>query len=512
MTDPKIYQNLFEMGKSLLAITETDQLLTVAMDNLIEISGAERGMIILFGEEGDIQFETARNIKKKDIDKPGFEISRTLIDRVKSEGAALCLRNALDDPTLQMSKSVERLKILSVICLPLVTQEKVFGVIYLDNRTVRGVFKPEINTFVQEFADFISLAAYRALEYNRLDNRVQKLEEELRSQYDFEAIVGHSPRMVKILQTISQVADTDATVLIEGETGTGKELVARSIHFNSPRKDGLLVNINCGAIPENLLESELFGYEKGAFTGAYKSHKGKFEQADGGTIFLDEVDEMSPALQVKVLRILQWGEFSPLGSDRVKRSDVRVVAASKQSLRKLVEEGKFRDDLFYRLNLIHIEMPSLRERREDILLLVNTFLREASESLSKQLLSLSPEVKRVLQAYDYPGNVRELENIVRRAAILCEKKTISLEHLPPEIGSASTFGIRGAKATIPTFREAKEKMIDDFERQYIQRILAECSGVVREAARRAGMHPKNFHEKMNKYGIHVNKTKTERNI
>jgi transcriptional regulator with GAF, ATPase, and Fis domain len=494
-------RKLIEIGKRLLTETNITSVLTVAIDGAIEITGAERGMIILFGEGKEILFETARHIEKEDIVNPKFEISQTIIDQVKSEGASIYLHNALEDPRFATSESVDQLRILSILCLPLKHNGKTFGVVYLDNRTVVGAFEPEIFEFTENFTDFISLAAYHALERRDMQNRQVELEKELRSRFDFEAIIGNSPKMMKVLQLVSQVAETDVPVLLEGETGIGKELAARAIHFNSKRREMQLVSINCGAIPENLLESEIFGHEKGAFTGAVKRHKGKFEQAEGGTIFLDEVDEMSPALQVKLLRILQWGEFSLLGSDGNRQCDVRVVAASKQQLKQLVDEGKFRDDLYYRLNLIRIELPSLRERKEDILVLVKFFLEQACKEYSKTVPNISSEVEQTLLDYDFPGNVRELENIIKRVAILCDGDCVELNHLPPEIQPNYSSDL--SEKTNQNFQEAKLKAVEDFERRYLQRVLAESDGVVRKAAEVSGMFQANFHAKLKKYGINA---------
>jgi Nif-specific regulatory protein len=503
------FQQLLKIGKEVLAEPEVNQVLVTSMDHLIEISGAERGIIILFNQEGESHFQTARNLEKKDIDRPEFEISRTIIENVKSEGKLVYLRNALKEKALQKSKSVSRLKILSVICLPLKHEGKVFGVVYLDNRTVQGRFLPKTSTLVESFADFISLAAHHALERNHWKKRELEFEEELRTRYDFDAIVGSSTKMMEVLDLISQVAETDATVLIEGESGTGKELVAQAIHFNSLRQDKPLLSVNCAAFPENLLESEFFGHEKGAFTGAFKQQKGKFELADGSTLFLDEVDEMSPTLQVKLLRVIQFGEFTPVGSQDTKRCDVRIIAASKPDLRKLVESGKFRDDLYYRLNLFQIKMPPLKERREDILLLAEYFLQNGCRQLKKEEPKLTPAVKQILQNYSYPGNVRELENVIHRAAILCRGEVIEPDHLPEELRKGQIKSTSEDGKTLLPFSDAKKRVVEDFERRYLQQVLEECNGVISRAAQLAGMHSKNFHEKLAKYGIKTKPSKEQ---
>lgn len=500
-------QQLLTIGKEILAELDIDLVLTTAMDQLIEISAAERGIIVLFGEKGENLFQTARNLQKKDIDRPEFEISRTIINKVKSESKPMYLLNAMQEKSLQKSKSVEELKILSVMCLPLDYQGRTFGVIYLDNRTIKGAFKAQTFAFVATFAEFISLAARHALERKQLQSRQQALEDALRSRYDFDAIIGRASKMMQVLELVSQVAESDAPVLIEGESGTGKELISHAIHYNSPRRGKPLVRVNCAAFPENLLESEFFGYEKGAFTGAFKHHKGKFEQADGGTIFLDEIDEMSPALQAKLLRVIQDGEFSPLGSEEPRRCDVRVVAASKQSLWNLVESGRFREDLYYRLNVIRIDMPTLRERKEDILLLAEHFLKNACKKIRKPPPQLSLPVRQALQKYPFPGNVRELENIIHRAAILCRGSSIELEHLPDELQISPSKGEHRKDAQINTFKEAKEKVVADFERRYLQQVLDECDGVIKRAARLAGMDAKNFHQKLAKYGLRTKKSR-----
>lgn len=498
-------QKLLNIGKEVLAEPDVDHVLEKSVDQLIESSGAERGMIILYNGQGHRHIQTARNLNKEDIENPEFEISNTIISDVKRTGEQQYLKNALSDKNLDKSKSVLRLKILSVICLPLIFNEKIFGVIYLDNRTIQGRFTPETNEFVKSVADFISLAAYHTVERNHWKKKTNALEEELRVRYNFDAIIGQSPKMINVMEMISQVADTDATVLVEGESGTGKELTVRAIHLNSSRKNNPILVVNCAAFPENLLESEFFGHEKGSFTGADRQQKGKFEQADKGTLFLDEVDEMSPALQVKLLRAIQFGEFTPIGGQETKSCDVRIIAASKSDLRKLVVSGKFREDLYYRLNLFLIKIPPVRERREDILLLAEYFLLDACQRIKKKNLKFSDASKKYLENYKFPGNIRELENAVHRSSILCKSKIIEPENLPEEITNKFSNEIKFSDLQDISFKSAKEKVITEFERNYLQQILNECDGVISKAAERIGMHKKNLHEKLNKYGIRPNK-------
>lgn len=505
-----MFQRLFEIAKQLLAESDVDKLLSLAMDQAIQISGAERGLIVLFGEQGENLFETARNLNKEDISKPEFEISHTIIRRVRQEGQPLCLRNALDEPSLQNSDSIARLKILSVICLPLKQADKIFGVVYLDNRTVRGVFKKETFDFVRQFADFISLAAYRALECKQLHNQVQSLEEELRAKYQFGFIVGHHPKVVEILKLMAKVADTDAMVLIQGESGTGKELVARALHFNHTiRKEKNFVPVNCGAIPESLQESELFGYKKGAFTGSGSDKIGFFEHADSGTIFLDEISEMSPAMQVKLLRVLQTGEYYRLGESAARYCSVRVIAATNQNLQELVQCGKFREDLYYRLKVIDLVLPPLRERKMDISLLALHFLRLYEIKFGKKGLRLSREAENALLAYHFPGNVRELENIIQRAVLLTDGHVIEPAHLPGELipNHAKATG----KPMLSSYKIAKQHAIGQFDPNYFSDCLTVTGGNITRAAKMAGINVKNFYSKLKKYGLdpHAFKFKTK---
>ncbi len=494
------YKHFFEFGKRLLIETDMNKLLTIAMDMAIEISGAERGLVVLFdGEDQNIRFQTARNLQKKDIENPEFEISRTIIDKVKAEGNPVCLQNALEDATLKQSKSIEALKVLSVICLPLVRGKRVFGVVYLDNRKTTGVFKPEVFGFIREFAGFISTAADSALERRNLQNQICNLEKELRGRYRFDSIVGQHPKILEVLQMVSQVADTQATVLIQGESGTGKELIARALHHNSSRRDRPFTAVNCAALPEQLLESELFGHVRGAFTGAIKDRAGWFEKADNSTIFLDEINDMSASLQAKFLRVLQTGEYSRVGSSESQRCDVRVVAATSKNIKDMIQRGQFREELFYRLNVIEIWLPPLRERRSDIPLLIRHFLKLYQDKYGKPDLQFSPQAEMLLMNYDFPGNIRELENMIQRTVILTQDRIIRPGHLPGSVLRPEDQ-IQDAQDLVP-LSEHKRRESDRIEKDAVIHYLLVSSGHISKAAEIAGLDVSNFHKLIKKHGI-----------
>lgn len=310
--------------------------------------------------------------------------------------------------------------------------------------------------------------------------------------------VTADPHVSQVLDMVSQVADTDATVLIVGETGTGKELIARMLHEQSSRREAPLITVNCGAIAETLQESELFGHERGAFTGALARKIGKFQAADGGTIFLDEISEMTRPLQVKLLRILQSGEFSPVGMTTNRYCDVRVVAATNEDLGPRIAAGEFRKDLYYRLNIIRVELPPLCARKGDVPLLVEYFLQVFGAVYDNPGLEFNAEAAQRLLQYDFPGNVRELENIVRRAVILCRDKQLTLAHLPPEV-----LEHKSGRADVQSlaFHEAKSRVVEDFERAFLTALLRICGGIVSRAAERSGLSERNFHAKLRKYEI-----------
>jgi len=316
---------------------------------------------------------------------------------------------------------------------------------------------------------------------------LKELQDEVREKYTFGDIVTRNPRMLEILKVLPEVAVSDATVLIQGESGTGKELFARAIHDLSPRKDGPLVKVNCAAVPETLLESELFGYVKGAFTDAKRDKPGRFKLAEGGTIFLDEIGDMPLALQAKLLRVLESKEYEPLGATKTERADVRVVAATNRDLEQMVKEGQFREDLYYRLNVFKIALPPLRERSEDIPLLVEHFIAKLNRKTGKDIQGLNEEAMRLLLDHPWPGNVRELENVLEHAFILCKDRWIRPEHLPEYLRKGDTVISGGS--------------LRQMERELIERTLKSCQGNISHAARQLGIHRTTLWRKLKKYNL-----------
>ncbi len=315
----------------------------------------------------------------------------------------------------------------------------------------------------------------------------------LKEKYRFDNIIGISLGMQKVFELIEKVADTNATTLITGESGVGKELVAKAIHYNSSRKDSPIVIVNCGAIPENLLESELFGYEKGAFTGTYNTKHGKFEVADKGTIFLDEIGDMSLALQVKLLRVLQEKTFERIGGSKTIKVDIRFIAATNRDLEKMVKEGAFREDLYYRLNVVPIHIPPLRERKQDIPLLLNYFLQQSNRLNDASVEEFDENAMEVLLAYDYPGNVRELSNIVERVVVLKKRGVITIEDLPEKLW---TFKKTEEHIDI---QKGYETLVTEFEKAIIMKALKETKGVKNKAASILNMNRTTLIEKMKRF-------------
>ena len=346
----------------------------------------------------------------------------------------------------------------------------------------------------------ISLVIHRALEHRKLSLENEMLRRQLKRKYKFDNIVGDSEGMQQVFRLVEKIANTDSTVLIYGESGTGKELIARAIHFNSDRRERPLIPVNCGAIPEELLESELFGHEQGAFTGATRTRIGRFELGNGGTIFLDEIGDMSPALQVKILRVLQEHEFERVGGMKTIKVDIRVIAATNKDLEKNVAEGKFREDLFYRLNVIPIQLPPLRDRPADIPLLVNHFTQMYNGKNGHNITGVSPEAMELLTSYEWPGNVRELENMIERIVILKGEGLIEPGDLSEKI-LASDSGTLHPRVRIPENGISFNTAVTEFERELILQALNRTNWVKNKAAKLLNLNRTTLVEKMKKINL-----------
>jgi Nif-specific regulatory protein len=474
-----------------------------ALQEMSNRLGMQRGMISLLDREtGEAWLDVAHgvDIQGKDvIYQPGEGIT----GKVAQTGRPMACANLGKDAHF-LDRTGARSNLnrseLTFLCVPIIYESRVVGVLSADKVT------REVENLDRELALLSSVAELLA---KAVQNRV--IEEENRrlrrivgrTQPPSTEIIGHSRVMQDVFGLVAQVADSNTTVLIHGETGTGKELVARAIHKNSSRLKGPLVQVNCAAIPDTLIESELFGHERGAFTGAIHQRRGRFEEANGGSIFLDEVGELSAAAQAKVLRVLQEKQFQPLGSTRVIRVDVRIIAATNRNLEQDLAIGRFRADLFYRLSVFPIYLPPLRDRGSDILLLADHFVLKYTKEMGKPVRKISPAVSDILLAYHWPGNVRELENCIERAVLLTTGDTIETVHLPPSLQALAQSGERKEQGKLNTVVEAQERTL-------IQGALRETGGNQTQAAKLLGTTKRIIQYRIRKLGIDARQFRTQR--
>ena len=372
-----------------------------------------------------------------------------------------------------------------------------------------GTIKSSVEAIKKGAFDYISkpitssellVVIDKALKFKNLEEENIRLKRELQHKYRYNNIIGTSKAITKTYELIEKVADTDSTILVSGASGTGKELIARAIHYNSSRSDKPLVVINCGAIPEALLESELFGHERGAFTGAYKSRIGRFEMANGGTIFLDEVGEMSPALQVKVLRVLQEQKFERVGATKTIHVDIRIIAATNKNLTIAINKGKFREDLYYRLNVIPIKVPTLRQRTSDIPLLVDYFLKKFQRGKKEKIAGFLPEAMNAMLEYDWPGNVRELENVIKRITILCDNQVVTFNDLPEHI-QRNSRSTQQVEEDILEEGFTLDEAVKDYEKKLILEALEKTNWIKTKAAKILSINRTTLVEKIKKQSL-----------
>ena len=471
---------LMKVSTTINAIRGLDELQERLLDLLFEVIPAQHGGIMLSEEESvdSNSIFALDRVKGKD---QSVTISTTIVQQVLREGIALLTNDIANDEKLA-TESMVTSHAVSVMCVPIKMLDRKLGAIYLDTTLIHDKFNRDHLQLVSAISCIAAVAIENARHFEWLENENRRLQNDVNIDHN---MIGEGPAMQRVYHFISKVAPTDSTVLIVGESGTGKELAARAIHTNSKRALKPFVAVNCAALTETLLESELFGHEKGSFTGAIAQKKGRLEIADGGTVFLDEIGELSPALQVKLLRVLQEREFERVGGMQTIKVDIRVIAATNKNLEDAIESREFRQDLFYRLNVVSFEMPPLRERPEDIMLLANYFANKYGPTCNRKMMGISSEARNFLLSYDWPGNVRELENAIERAVVLGTTNYILPEDLPENLLERKT--------TIPVVIAGYHEAVTQTKRDVILRAMDQAKGNVTEAGRILGIHPNYLH-------------------
>jgi len=503
-SDPGSLKGLLSVLRMLTGAIELDEVFDAIEAAVFEaVPKATHLTLALRDDSGDKPTYVAVTTRVRGrTDKSGeaVPISKSVVRKVVEQRAAVLAADAMRE--VGETASIMGAKILSTMGVPLWRGEEILGVLQVDNRAQPGMFKDRDLEMLMLVGQQASLAVhnarlYRQVKLAEMSARTENSFLKQRAQKKFEGIIGDSREMKNLFDKMAKVVDTRVSVLIEGETGTGKELVASAVHYQSRRRDRLFIAQNCAALPETLLESELFGHKKGAFTGATEDKKGLFELADGGTLFLDEIGEMPLGLQAKILRVLQEGEVRPLGSGTVKNVDVRIVAATNRRLEDEVKAGRFRQDLYYRLQVFPVRIPALRERREDIPTLATHFLKRYTQELGKPVAGFSQQAMELLMSYDFPGNVRELENEVQRLVIQCEPGGyVMAEHLSPRIRN-----IEGLLDKIRAPRGTLKDMIEHIEKWLLIEALREHGNNKSATAKTLGITREGLHKKLKGYGI-----------
>ena len=458
--DPRL-QKISTFAEKLLLGMAVPEIFKTLLDAVIDLCGASKGFLIHL-EGGKIHIPAARNIDRVDVGKDPGQVSDSVVAQVIKERKPLIVADALNDTVLGQSRSVVDLKLSSVMCVPLMARDTLIGILYLGNEGLLRLFTKSDLELLKIFAAQAGLILHNALLMDDLRLENEDLAREVAAGKGVGgSMLGNHDRMLTVFRTIERVAPTDISVLITGDTGTGKELVAREIHARSNRRDGPFVSINCGAIPENLLESELFGHKKGAFTGAISDKQGKFEDANGGSLFLDEIGEMPMNLQVKLLRVLQEREIERVGEGRARAVDIRVLSATNKTLEEEIREGRFREDLFYRLNEILVDLPPLRDRGDDITMIAQHLQKRFAKLYpDSRARGFTPEALEAMRHYVWPGNVRQMENRIKKALVLSDGPLLT----PADLGFV---GQADPERRWAPLNEAKES----FQQRYIKECL-----------------------------------------
>jgi len=461
----------------------------------------QRGTITLLDPQTEtIKIKVAHGLSERSQSQGSYKVGEGITGRVVQTGEEIVVPDISKDPRfLHKTKARDTTggKKIAFFCVPIKLEGRTVGTLSVDRQAGRtddfGASLRLLNIIATMVAQAIKLNKMVESERAVLRDENVRLRRELKTRFDVHNMVGTSNAMKEVYRLIEQVADSHATVLIRGESGTGKDLVAHALHYNSLRADKPFIKVNCTALPETLLESELFGHEKGAFTGAVERKLGRFERAHGGTIFLDEIGDFPPSLQVKLLRVIQFKEFERLGGADTLKANVRVIVATHKNLENEIAQGQFREDLYYRINVFPIYLPPLREHKDDIMLLADHFLEKFAQENGKRITRISTPAIEMLTRYHWPGNIRELENCLERAVLLCEEDVIRSEHLPPSLQMIQ----KGDTGAQPSFTE----IVANKERELIVDALKKCGGQQRKAAQELGLTERILGYKIHKYGI-----------
>ncbi len=501
---------LYEISHAMASILEFKTISNQILEILSKLLDMNRGTVTLLDKKtGQLSIEAAHGLTKEEIERGKYKIGEGITGKVVEKGEPMIVPDIGKEPLFlnrtRARGDVKRQNI-SFICIPIKVKGETLGVLSVDR-----LFKDADISF-EEDVRLLSIVAsligqnlkiHQMIERDKekLLEENRELQSELKGKYKLDNIVGSAKSMVEVYKAVQKVAPTRTTVMIRGESGTGKELIARAVHYNSPRAEKPFIKVSCAALPETLLESELFGHEKGSYTGASEMVKGRFELADGGTLFLDEIGDISLATQVKLLRVLQEKKFERVGGVKTITSDVRIIAATNRNLEKAIGEGKFREDLYYRLNVVPVFLPPLRDRKEDIPLLLNHFLAKYNDE-NKTHFKMAPEVVARLTNYRWPGNVRELENTIERMSIMAKGNVLTIEDvpLPLDLGSNQAAGAPAESASISSVSTGGATLTE-IEKMKVMEAMERCGGVQAKACKFLGITPRQLGYKLKKYKI-----------
>jgi Nif-specific regulatory protein len=482
---------MYELSGIMNSLTDLDAMLERLLDVGLGIVSAERGLIILLNEAGEQEVAAARDLEDETV-RDALEYSHNVVKEAAS-GQVVVSLDADQDDRFRKYQSVNLYAIKSLMCVPMRVRERVIGTVYVDSRRQGIPFTEQDLRFLEAFANLAAAAVEQARLHERLATENVYLKREAGERNRYQNIIGRNVKMQAVYDLMEKVAASNLPVLIQGESGTGKELVARALHYSGPRRTRKFYSENVAAIPDTLLESEMFGHVRGAFTGADRDRKGLFELADGGTLFLDEIGDMSLPLQAKLLRALQDGEIRPVGGKESRRVDVRILSATNKDLEQMMREKRFREDLYYRLNVVRIPLPPLRERKEDIPLLVDHFLQKAARETGAPPRRIDMSTMQLLLRYAWPGNIRELENEIMRLAVLCQGEVITQRDL---MENAELYD----KIT-SLDEQAGFTPLEEMERRQIEKALMEAAGNRGRAAEMLGISRATIFRKLRKFNI-----------